>query len=328
MTMTAPGQVSTSLIQEMLEEVRARLSGWTEGRLADYIPELDKANGALFGLAMATLDGHVFETGDSTHQFTIQSVSKPFVYALALADRGVEEVLKHVGVEPTGEAFNAIRLDARTGRPLNPMVNTGAIVASSLVHGGSARRRFHRIVEGLSAFAGRELRVDDRVLRSERSTADHNRALAHLMHASGALCCPVSEALDVYFRQCSLLVTAHDLAVMAATIANGGINPITGLEVVDQDTAEQVLTVMATCGTYDYAGEWMFRAGLPAKTGVSGGLAAASPGRMGIGAFSPRVDERGNSVRAIAACQELSRRLGLHVMRVTGFHSGLLRRQH
>jgi glutaminase len=207
-------------------------------------------------------------------------------------------------------------------------VNTGAIVASSLVSGSTAKRRTRRIIEGLSAFAGRELALDDGVLRSERSTADRNRALAHLMHASGALGCPVDDALEVYFRQCSLLVTAHDVAIMAATLANGGVNPQTGQEVVDHDTAERVLTVMATCGTYDYAGEWMFRAGLPAKTGVSGGVAAASPGRMGIGAFSPLVDDRGNSVRGIAACQELSCRLGLHVMRVTGFQAarGLRRR--
>jgi glutaminase len=309
-------------IQEMLDDLHTELRTMNAGALGNYIPELAKADPSWFGLAMVTLDGYAYATGDSMIPFTIQSVSKPFVYALALADKGMKEVLDRIGVEPTGEAFNAIRLESGTGRPYNPMVNTGAIVAASLVRGSNGEERFDRILEGLSAFAGRELTLDERMLQSERSTADHNRALAYLMRSSGALDSPVESALDVYFRQCSLLVTAHDLAIMAATLANGGVNPRTGRTVVDRETAEIVLTVMATCGTYDYAGEWMLRAGLPAKTGISGGLTAASPSRLGIGIFSPLLDERGNSIRALVACQELSRRLGLHIMRLRGAHSG------
>jgi glutaminase len=248
-------------------------------------------------------------------QFTIQSVSKPFVYALALADRGLEEVLRYVGVEPTGEAFNSIRLDSGTGRPLNPMVNAGAIVIASLAEGGTADERFARILAGLSEFAGRDLAVDERVYASESETGDHNRALAYLMHGTGALRCDVEDALRVYFRQCSVLVTAHDLAVMAATIAAGGVHPVSGRAVVSPVVAQHVLTVMATCGTYDYAGEWLLRVGMPAKSGVSGAMVAALPAQFGLGVFSPPLDSRGNSVRAIAVCEELSARFGMHMMR-------------
>jgi glutaminase len=315
--MTSPQRICAGLVKEALEDAHRGLRGLAvpgrHGRPATYIPELGRADPRRFGLAVMTLDGNLHQAGDALVPFTIQSVSKPFVYALTLADLGVEETLNRIGVEPTGAAFNAVR--PQSARPGNPMVNAGAIVASSLVAGASGDERFGRIAACLSAFAGRDLVLDEQVLRSERSTADHNRALAHLMRASGVLERPAEEALEVYFRQCSLLVTAGDLAVMTATLANEGINPLTGQKIVSPEVTEIVLSVMATCGTYDYAGEWMLRAGLPAKSGVSGGLAAAAPGRLGIGVFSPLLDERGNSVRGLAACEQLSRRLGLHVMR-------------
>ncbi|MGI5166922.1 glutaminase A [Spirillospora sp. CA-253888] len=312
--MTAEGAVA-SPVQALLDELHGRVRSVTEGTVATYIPALGNADPALFGLALATVDGHVYTAGDAATPFTIQSVSKPFVYALALHDRGLNAVLAKVGVEPTGEGFDAIRLEPGTGRPLNPMVNAGAIVTASLVTGDDYGQRFQRISDGLSAFAGRELRLDHGVLASEERTGDHNRALGYLLRNAGALEGDVDEAVGVYFRQCSVVVTARDLAVMAVTLASGGVNPVTGRRVVGADTCEHVLAVMATSGTYDFAGEWLLRAGLPAKSGVSGGLMAALPSQLGIGVYSPPLDRRGTSVRAIAACQELSSRFGLHLMR-------------
>jgi glutaminase len=296
-----------------LEELRDRLAGVDSGEIATYIPELAHADPAWFGIALCTLGG-LYQAGDSQHPFTIQSVSKPFVYALALADQGMDRVLSHVGVEPSGEAFNAIRLDP-DGRPFNPMINAGAIVTSWLVAGDSPDEKFERIRSGLSAFAGRELQVDEQVLASEMATADGNRALCYLMRSAGTLTCDVEEALSVYFRQCSLLVTAADLAVMAGTLAAGGVDPVSRRVVIGPTIAQHVLTVMATCGTYDFSGEWLLRAGMPAKSGVSGGLAAALPGQFGLGVFSAPLDRHGNSVRATAVCRELADRFGLHLMR-------------
>ncbi|GAB3685577.1 glutaminase A [Actinocorallia lasiicapitis] len=306
-----------SPIKDLLDDLRTRLQAQRGGEVATYIPELGKADPEWFGMAVATLDGTLYETGDVDVPFTIQSVSKPFVYALALQDIGMERVLEQVGVEPTGDAFNAMRLEPGTGRPYNPMVNAGAIVTTSLVEGADPEARLDRILEGLSAFAGRDLVVDHKVLISESVTGDRNRALAWLMHGAGSLRCDVDDALTVYFAQCSTLVTTRDLAVMTATLAGGGVNPVTGKQVVSVEAAAGALTVMATCGTYDYAGEWLMRAGLPAKSGVSGGLIAALPSQLGLGVFSPRLDSRGNSVRGVAACQELSGRFGLHLMRPT-----------
>ncbi|GAA3193293.1 glutaminase A [Actinocorallia longicatena] len=306
-----------SPIHDLLNDLHGRLQEERGGEVATYIPELGKADPEWFGVAVATLDGVLYEAGDTEVPFTIQSVSKPFVYALALQDRGMERVLQQVGVEPTGDAFNAVRLEPETGRPYNPMVNAGAIVTSSLVDGADAEARLDRILAGLSAFAGRPLAVDHKVLVSEAATGDRNRALAYLMHGAGSLRCDVDDSLTVYFAQCSTLVTTRDLAVMTATLAGGGVNPITGQQVVSVEAAAGALTVMATCGTYDYAGEWLMRAGLPAKSGVSGGLIAALPSQLGLGVFSPPLDPRGNSVRGVAACQELSGRFGLHLMRPT-----------
>jgi len=303
-------------IVRALEAVRVELGGEPGGEVADYIPELSTADPGWFGLALASLEGHSYLAGDAEVPFTIQSVSKPFVLALALADLGPEAVAGRVGSEPSGEAFNAISLEPGTGRPANPMVNAGAIVTSSLVAGDGPEERFERIAAFLSACAGRPLAVDRRVFESERATGDRNRALAYLMRNAGSLQGDVDEVLDVYFRQCSLQVTAADLAVMASTLANGGVNPVTGREVADRQVTAHVLTVMATCGMYDYAGEWLLRVGLPAKSGVSGGLVAVGPGQFGIGLFSPPLDHFGNSVRAVAAAEEISDRFGLHMMRV------------
>ncbi len=301
-------------IGDLLGRIRAEFVDDDRGDVADYIPQLSTADPTAFGLALAGVSGSVYESGDATFPFTIQSISKPFVYALALADVGMDEVLARVGVEPSGEAFNAISLEPGTGRPDNPLINAGAIVTSSLVAGSGADERFGRILDLLSRCAGRDLVVDEDVFGSEHDTGDRNRALAHLMRSAGSLTMDVDEAVDVYFRQCSVLVSAVDLAVMGATLANGGVNPRTGGIAMDQELAEHVLTVMATCGMYDFSGEWLFRVGLPAKSGVSGGLVAVSPSQFGIGLYSPRLDGRGNSVRGVEASRAISERFSLHLM--------------
>jgi glutaminase len=300
-------------VEALLDDVWRSVSGLSGGEVATYIPELAKADPATFGLSLATLDGHVYDAGDQV-PFTIQSVSKPFALALALADRGAEAVLARVGVEPSGDAFNTISLDHVSGRAYNPMVNAGAIVTTALVGGDTRAEQADRLLDGLSAFAGRPLDVDEDVFVSERETGDRNRAIAYLMRSAGLLDDDVLAQVDLYFRQCSIVVTAHDVAVMSATLANGGVNPVTGVQVVPREVVGSVLTVMTTCGMYDYAGEWLFRVGLPAKSGVSGGVAAALPGQLGLGVHSPLLDARGNSVRGVAACAELSERLGLHLL--------------
>ena len=316
-----------SPIQAGLEAVHAAVSRLEGGEVADYIPELAKAVPDWFGIAIATTDGAVYEVGHSRVPFTIQSVSKPFAYGQAIADNGVEEVLRKVGVEPTGDAFNAIVIDQDTRRPFNPMVNAGAIVTTGLVAGADAEERNARIVASLGRFAGRTLSIDEAVYASERATGDRNRAIAYFMR-NFSMVDDVESTLDVYFRQCSVLVTCRDLAVMAGTLAAGGRNPVTGARALERGHVGNVLSVMSTCGMYDFAGEWTYTVGLPAKSGVSGGVIAVLPGHLGIGVFAPRLDERGNSVRGIAACQELSRRFELHQFRPPATQPDVVKRRY
>lgn len=308
---------SGGAVTRALAEVHAEVGVLSAGDVVSYIPQLALVDPALFGLAMASTEGHRYQAGDADVPFTLQSVSKPFVYALALADQGVDEVSRWLRTEPSGEAFNAISLDRETGRPANPMVNAGAICATALVAGRDARERFDRIRAILSAFAGRELDLDADVYASESATGDRNRALAYLMRAADALPGEVGDSVDTYFRQCSIRATASDLAVMAATLGNGGVNPVTGVRVVDEPVAVAVLSVLATCGMYDASGDWLVRVGLPAKSGVSGGIIAVSPGRFGVAAFSPPLDATGNSVRGVAALRRVSSHFGLHLMHGT-----------
>lgn len=283
------------------------------GAVADYIPELKKADPAHFGVSVATIDGHVYDVGDTTVPFTIQSISKAFVFALALEKLGHEHVEKTIGVEPSGEAFNSIRLTA-DNRPFNPMVNAGAIACSGLVHLAEGDGAFDLIHDTLSRFAGRKLDIDDAVYLSERATGDRNRAIAWLLHNYGVLQSNVDQALDVYFRQCAILVTSRDLAVMAATLANGGVNPITGERVISSYVVARTLSVMTSSGMYDYAGEWIYRVGIPAKSGVGGGIIASLPAQLGLGTFSPRLDSHGNSVRGLKTCEAMSSFFGLHLL--------------
>jgi glutaminase len=308
-------------LHDQLEAIHARFADVDEGAVADYIPELADANPEHFGIAGVGVKGRVIEVGDTDVAFTIQSISKPFVYGLALEDRGRDGVLERVGVEPSGEAFNAIELDEVSNRPYNPMINSGAISTTSLITGESQVERLHRVITTLSTYAGRDLQVDSATFFSERATGDRNRAIAHLMRSSGML--PVDdldELLELYFQQCSVLVTCRDLAMMAATLANGGVNPVTGERAVEQRYVKDVLSLMLSCGMYDYSGEWAYRVGVPAKSGVSGGITAVLPGQAGIAVFSPPLDAKGNSLRGIRVFEELSTRFSLHFMEVL-FHN-------
>lgn len=284
-----------------------------EGNVASYIPELAKANPDWFGISVVTPDGRVYEVGDSLQSFTIQSISKAFVYGMVLEEYGRDYVLSKVGVEPTGEAFNAIVLDEKTNRPYNPMVNAGAIAVTDLVPGNNATERLNKILRMFELYTGRPVTVDISVATSERITGSRNRAIAHLMHNFGMIGNNIDESLDIYFQQCSILVTSHDLAVIGATLANSGINPITGKRAIDARYVQDVLSVMHSCGMYDYSGEWLYKVGLPAKSGVGGGIIAVSPNKLGIGVFSPRLDAKGNSIRGIKVCEELATTLGLHL---------------
>ncbi len=305
-----------SPVQALLERLHADHLEDRSGRVADYIPELADANPQLFGIAMVTADGSVYEVGDTRHEFTIQSISKPLTYALALEAVGEEEVRRHVDVEPSGEAFNSITLEPGTGLPPNPMVNAGAIATASLIEPLGFERPIDRILHEYSAFAGRELTVDEAVFESENDSGHRNRAIAWLLKGAGVIAGgDVDGVVETYFRQCSTLVDCRDLAVIAATLASSGVNPLSGERVLREDTVRDVLSVMASCGMYDSAGDWLYTVGLPAKSGVAGGLIAVLPGRLGVAVFSPPLDEHGNTVRGIAVCEELSETLGLHVMR-------------
>ncbi|MFW0873693.1 glutaminase A [Rhodococcoides corynebacterioides] len=306
----------TDVVQHILEDVYALCAEDTSGAVADYIPELASAEPDRFGICLTTADGYVYEVGDTRVPFTIQSVSKPFTYALALADRGEEAVAAKIDVEPSGEPFNEISLDPVTERPRNPMINAGAITAASLVTGDTPDVQFDRIRRSFSRFAGRDLELNAAVHASEAATGHRNRAIGHMLRSFGVVESDPDAAVDLYFRQCSLTVTGRDIAAMAATLANNGTNPCTGEIAADPVLTERVLSVMTTCGMYDGAGDWVNRVGLPAKSGVAGSVMAVLPGQLGISVFSPRLDEHGNSVRGVLACRELSRRLELHFLHV------------
>lgn len=304
----------SSPVQAILEDLHARFAGLRSGRVADYIPELSKVDPALFGIAIATVDGQVYEVGDTRHRFTIQSVSKPMVYGAALGAHGAARVQQAIGLEPSGEAFNSISLEPGTGRPLNPMINAGAIAAASLIPGTGVDERRAQVLQTLSAYAGRPLDIDEAVYVSERDTGHRNRAIGHLLRNYGILDGDPEPVLDLYFRQCAARVDAHDLALMGATLANGGVHPLTQARALKAEHLRDVLSVMTTSGVYDFTGEWIYRVGMPAKSGVGGGIVAVLPGQLGVGVFSPALDERGNSVRGVKVCEALSEELGLHML--------------
>ncbi|MBW4450365.1 MAG: glutaminase A [Spirirestis rafaelensis WJT71-NPBG6] len=300
-------------LEAVLNDLHCKYKSLQDGAVANYIPELAKVNPDLFSICVVTVDGEVYQVGDDKQLFTIQSISKVFAYGLALEDHGRDYVLTRVGVEPTGDAFNAIILDEQSNRPLNPMVNAGAIATTSLIKGSGPTERLNRMLNMFSRYMGHDVFVDMSVFTSERSTGHRNRAMAHLMLNFGMIDRNIEESLDLYFQQCAVMVNCYDLAVMAATLANKGINPITKDRAVDSSYIKDILSVMYTCGMYNFAGEWAYKIGIPAKSGVCGGIIAIVPNKMGIGVFSPRLDARGNSVRGVKVCEEVSQELGLHL---------------
>jgi glutaminase len=317
----------SSPILDHLNQLHEQYAPLTDGNVATYIPELAKANPEWFGICLVTTRGAVYEVGDSRQDFTIQSISKPFVYGLALEDNGRISVLQKVGVEPTGDAFNSISLDPGTGRPRNPMINAGAIASASLIASRTKEGRLRRVLEALGACAGRQLSLDQGVYLSESETGHRNRAIGHMLRNFEILSADPTAAVELYFQQCSISVTCRDLAIMAGTLANRGINPVTGKQAIRGEYVESVLSVMGSCGMYDYAGEWIYNVGMPAKSGVSGGVIAILPGQLGIGVFSPRLDAHGNSVRGVCVCQDLACHLDLHVFNRPGIGDSITRVQ-
>ena len=309
--MAASADVSP--VHRFLASLHARVSREESGgQVASYIPELARADPGAFGIAITTAEGETHGVGDTDIPFTIQSISKALLYGMALEDNGPEGVLARVGVEPTGEAFNSIRLQDGSGNPFNPMVNAGAIATTGLLGGTDASDRLDRILDTFGRYAGRPLRVDEAVYRSERDTGHRNRAIAHLLRNFSVIGDPEG-VLDLYFHQCAIEATCHDLAMIGATLANKGVNPTTGVRALDERYVASVLSVMATCGMYDFAGQWLFDVGLPAKSGVAGGILAVLPGQLGIGTYSPPLDAYGNSARGIRVCHELSSDFALHL---------------
>jgi len=302
-------------IAAYLADLHAYIRTIKDGKPASYIPELAKADPELCGIAIATVDGAVHGAGDWRHAFTIQSISKAFVYGHALEVHGRETVLKKVGVEPTGETFNSIVLDQEHHRPFNPMVNAGAIATAELIEGADPAARRAALMDLMAAFAGRPLDLDAATYLSEKETGHRNRAIAWMMLSAGMIEREPEEVLDLYFRQCSLAVTCGDLAVMGATLANDGVNPLTRKRALAEDYVPDVLTVMNSCGMYNYAGQWAYEIGLPAKSGVSGSILAIIPGQGAVAVFSPPIDPRGSSVRGVAACRSIASDFGLHLFR-------------
>ena len=294
-----------------LNALRSRILAEDGGAVDDSIPRLTAADPGLCSLALALRDGTVHGSDGSDVPFTMQSSVKPFLFALALLDTG-GDALNRVGIEPTGEAFDAIKLETGTGRPPNPMVNAGALLTASLVDGGDVEGRSDRILRGLSAFAGRPLTIDDRTAEEEQQHGERNHALAHLMRAEDTLHVSADDAVEVYGRACAVLVDVEALAVMGATLAFGGVNPVSGERVVPASVARDVVSVMATCGVYDGSGTWMRRVGVPAKSSVSGAIVLSAPRMLGAAVHSPPLDDQGTSVRGRIASEILSTDLGLH----------------
>ncbi|WP_343993754.1 glutaminase A [Terrabacter terrae] len=317
---TTPPRVSTGElprseeVQELVTEAYQRYRGTKEGHVADYIPVLAAASPALFGICVVGARGRSFEIGDVDVGFSIQSVSKPFVFALVADAVGSDTARRRLGVNSTGFPFNSLMaIELNDHRTMNPLVNAGAIATTSLVPGTTADEKFEQIRKGLSRFAGRDLRVNEEVYASESSSNMRNQGIAHLLNSYGSLYFDPDEATDVYTRQCSLEVTVHDLAVMAATLANGGVNPQTQERVVVRGVCRRVLAVMATAGLYELSGDWLYEIGVPGKSGVSGGIVTVSPGKGGLATFSPPLDPAGNSVRGQLVTKFLSERLGLNL---------------
>lgn len=309
-----PNAEQDAIVRAQIEELYAWHAARGEDGVVGYHPSATRAGAGLFGMAFTHVDGAQWRLGDAGHAFPMQSIAKVFIYALALEDNGREAVLRRVGVEPSGDPFNSITFDEAGNRPFNPMINAGALVATSLVRGGDGREKVARLVGRLRAYSGNpHLRVDEDVLAQELASNDRNLAISYLMRSLGMLEGDLQENLTVYLSACSVRASAVDLANMGATLAHGGRNPITGDEALPRSQVRDVVTVMMMCGMYTAAGEWAYDVGIPAKSAVSGGVLVTMPSHFGGAVFSPGLDRHGNSVRGVAICRDLSTRFGLHM---------------
>lgn len=307
----AADQLAKADIEAALDAAYAKYKGLQEGANADYIPALAEVDSDIYGIALVTPDGQVFTTGDVKSEVSIQSISKVFTMALVMEEQSPQALYDNMGVDATGQVFNSIvAVEQYKGAEMNPLVNAGAITATSMVSGKSRDEIWNKILNYYEAFAGRDLKVNEPVFESESATNQRNQAIGRLMYAYGRIKDNPDQATDIYTEQCSVNVNAKDLAVMAATLANGGYNPMTGKQVMKAENVPEVLAIMATAGLYDDAGKWLYRTGLPAKSGVGGGIIAVSPGRFGIAVISPPLDAAGNSVRAQKAIADISNALG------------------
>ena len=302
-------------VARLVTEAYERFGSVTLGKNSQVYPALARVPDNLFGICVVGADGRVFVVGDAEHEFTIMSVSKPFIFALVCNEIGATGARERLGVNATGYAFNSVTGIERTpdGRT-NPMVNAGAIATTSLVPGDSEEAKWRFISDGLSRFAGRKLSLNDEVYVSASQTNFRNRSIAWMLESLGSIYCDPVEATELYTRQCSLNVSARDLAVMGATLAHGGFNPVTREQVVKPDVCHYALAVMLTAGLYETSGDWLYEVGLPGKSGIGGGIVTVSPGKGGLGTFAPPLDEAGNSVRGQLATQYLSQRLGLDLL--------------
>ncbi|MFL5159999.1 glutaminase A [Microvirga tunisiensis] len=306
---------SGEAVKRLVMEAHERFRSVDQGQVSQVYPALARVPGDLFGICVVGTDGSVFQVGDAEHAFTVMSVSKPFVFALVCNLIGATGARERLGVNATGHAFNSLagierNADGRT----NPMVNAGAIATTSLAPGGNTDAKWRFIHEGLSRFAGRELALNEEVYASASETNFRNRSIAWMLESVGRIYCDPAEAVDLYTRQCSLNVSAKDLAVMGATLADGGFNPVTREQVVHPDVCHYALAVMLTAGLYETSGDWLYEIGLPGKSGIGGGIVTVSPGKGGLGTFAPPLDKAGNSVRGQLAAQFLSQCLGLDLL--------------
>ena len=297
--------------QEAINSAYAKFKDLNEGKNADYIPALAEVDPKIYGIALVTTDGRVFTTGDIASQVSIQSISKVFTMARVMEEQGPEAISNNMGVDATGQVFNSINaIEQYKGAEMNAMVNPGAITATSMISGGSREEIWNKILAWYSDFAGRPLAVNQPVFKSEAETNQRNQAIAMLMYAYGHIKENPLQACDIYTEQCAVNVNAKDLAEMAATLANGGKNPVTGKQCMKAENVPEVLAVMATAGLYDDSGKWLYTTGLPAKSGVGGGILAVSPGKFGIAVISPPLDAAGNSVKAQKTIAEVSNLVG------------------
>ena len=314
----AQGKTDSAAIEKALNNAQEKFKDVSEGKNADYIPALAKVPSKLFGIALVTTDGKLYAVGDADSLFSIQSISKVFTMARVIQDQGEQKIEDSVGVDATGQVFNSIvAIEQYRGHQMNPLVNPGAIATTGMISGKTAEEKWATIIATYDDFAGRKLEVNKEVYESEAATNQRNQAIGALMYAYELIKDDSKMVTDVYTKQCSVNVSAKDLAQMAATLANGGRNPISKKQIIDSRHVPGILAVMATAGLYDDSGIWLYHVGLPAKSGVGGGIIAVAPGRFGIAAFSPPLDAAGNSVRAQRAIRSVSDELDANLFAST-----------